>query len=396
MEETFRIGRFAGIRVGVNWSVLVVFWLIVWGLASRLPADYPGHAEETYWLAGAVAALVFYGALLAHELGHALTARRRGIPVEGITLWLFGGVTRMRAEATSPAGALRVALVGPLVSLAAAGLFGVLVLALDSVGAPALVEGMARWLARINLLLAAFNLVPAAPLDGGRVLQAVLWWRWGDRVAASVTAAQAGRAFGYVLVGLGLLDVLAGTGLGGLWFVFLGWFLVAAARTEQDSAEARVGLQGVRVADIMTADPVVVPGWLTVDAFVEDYALPHRLSAFPVRSFDGALSGLVTLDAVKRVPPNQRGAVRVEDLMVPVEHVAIARSDEMVLDVLERTSPPHARRALVIDDGRLVGVVSSAELTRALEIAALHGAGSRGHRGHSGRSRGERDALLSR
>lgn len=156
-------------------------------------------------------------------------ARRLGIPVEGITLWLFGGVTRMKGEATSPGGALRVALVGPVVSLVVAVVLSALALALDSFDAPGLVEGLAWWLARINLLLAAFNLVPAAPLDGGPVLQAVLWRRRGDRLSASATAALAGRALGYVLMGLGVLDLFGGPGMGGLWFVLLGWFLVAAS-----------------------------------------------------------------------------------------------------------------------------------------------------------------------
>ena len=372
MEESIRIGKIAGIRVGANWSLLVIFWLIAWGLASgRFPDEYPNHGDGAYWVAGVVTALVFYGALLAHELGHAIMARRQGIPVEGITLWLFGGVTRMHGESASPGGALRVALVGPAISLVAAAVFGGLALALDGLGVPALIEGMAAWLARINVILAVFNLIPAAPLDGGRVLQAILWSRSGDRLTASATAARAGRGFGYVLIGLGLLEFSARTGAGGLWFVFLGWFLLMAARAEQVSAEARVFLEGVRVTDVMTPDPVMAPGWITVEAFLEEYVLRHRFSAFPVQNFDGGLAGLVTLNRLKEIPRDRRTEVRVSDVSCPMEQVPVARSDEMLLEVVARMSGCTDGRALVIDDGRLVGIVSPTDVSRALELAAL-------------------------
>jgi Zn-dependent protease/CBS domain-containing protein len=376
MEDSVRIGKIAGIRVGAHWSFLVVLGLIASGLTLGLSADYPGQREGSYLLAGAIGALALSGALLAHELGHAVMARRQGVPVEGITLWLLGGVTRMHGEAASPGGALRVALVGPLVSLGAALAFGVLALALDGAGAPGLVEGTARWLARANLVLAAFNLIPAAPLDGGRVLQALLWQRRGDRWAASATAAQAGRAFGYLLIGLGVLDAITGVGIGGLWSVLLGWFLVAAARAEQASAEARIGLQGLRVGDVMTRDPVAVPGWLTVDAFVEDYVLRQRSSAFPVQNLDGGLGGVVTVDALKQVPTYRRAATRVIELAVPIQRVPVARSDDMVLDLVDRLPPGAEGPSLVIDDGELVGIVSPADVRRALELAGLRGGGS--------------------
>ncbi len=372
MEESIRIGRIAGIRVGANWSLLVIFWLIAWGLAAgRFPDEYPGQSDGAYWAAGVVTALIFYGALLAHELGHALMARRQGIPVDGITLWLFGGVTRMKGEAATPEGALRVALVGPVVSLVAAVIFGVVALALDGLAAPDLVVAMAAWLARINVILALFNLIPAAPLDGGRVLQAVLWRRSGDRLAASASAARAGRAFGYVLIGVGLVEFSAGIGVGGLWFVFLGWFLLLAARAEQASAEARLHLEGVRVADVMSPNPVMAPGWITIDAFLEDYVLRHRFSAFPVQSFDGELVGLVTLNRLKEVPTDRRSTVRVMDVACALDRVPIARSDEMLLDLVTRMSGCADGRAVVIDDGQLVGIVSPTDVARALEVAAL-------------------------
>ena len=367
MQETIRMGRIAGVRVGANWSLLVIAGLLAWALTSGFSVRYPGHGEVTYWLAGVVSVVVLYATLLTHELGHALTARRQGLGVEGITLWLLGGVTRMREEAVSPAHALRVALAGPAVSLAAAGIFGLLAFGLEGVAAPALLEGIAWWLARANLVLAAFNLVPAAPLDGGRVLQALLWRRTGDRRAASVTAARAGRAFGFLLVGAGLLDLFTGIGLGGLWFILLGWFLLTAAKAEQATTEARSRLEGVRVGEVMSGDLVVVPGWVTIEAFLDGYVRRYGLAVYPVDNFDGSPVGWVTLDTVERVPLQDRTTIRVADVAVGTEGVPVARAVELVLDVLERMEPPASGHALVVDDGRVVGMVSAHDLGRALK-----------------------------
>ncbi len=204
MNETLRLGEISGVRVGVNWSVLVIFLLIVFGLAAgRFPAESPGLPSAAYIAAALAAAVAFLLSLLTHEIAHAVVARRSGVEVHGITLWLFGGVARLGGEARDPATELRIAGVGPLTSLVLAGVFaaaGALAAVLD---AQALVVGAFRWLAAINVALAVFNLMPAAPLDGGRILRAFLWWRRGDRVSAAVTSARAGKAFGFLLVGLG-------------------------------------------------------------------------------------------------------------------------------------------------------------------------------------------------
>lgn len=372
MDENIRFGRVAGIPVGANWSLLVVFWLMASGLATaRFPNDHPGYGDGAYWAAAVVTAMAFYVALLAHELGHALMARRQGIPVQSITLWLFGGVTRMNGESASPEAALRVAVIGPAVSLVGAGLFAVLALLLDSVGAPPLLGGVAGWLAGINLILAIFNLLPAAPLDGGRILQSVLWRRRGDRFSASVTAARAGRALGYFLVGLGVVGFSARSGIGPLWLVFLGVFLLMAARSEQAAAEARLHLEGVSVGSIMTPHPVIAPGWLTVDAFLEDYAPHHRFSSFPVQRFDGALAGLVTLHRLKAVQREEQASVRVLDVTCGMGEVPVTRSDALLLDLVGEMVGSPDGRALVIDDGQLVGIVSPTDVARALELAAV-------------------------
>ncbi len=377
VEQDIRLGRIAGIRVGMNWSVLVVFWLITWSLAGeRFPHQYPGRPPAAYWAAGLATALLFFASLLAHEMGHALVARRAGAAVEGITLWLFGGVASIRGESTDPRAELRFTVVGPLVSLGLAGTFALVALALGASGAPDLSVGASWWLAIINAVLAGFNLVPAFPLDGGRALRAVLWRRRRDRVSATRTAAAAGRAFGYLLIAAGLLEFALVLSLGGLWFVFLGWFLLGAARAEESSVLLRAALRHVRVADIMSRDPVAVPAGTTVAEFIEDFAMAHRFTTFPVRDPAGSVVGLVTLSRIKEVPRDRRATTSVGEVACPLAEVPTAAPGDPAVVLLERMREDRADgRALVLEDGRLAGIVSPRDVRRALDLAGLRGEG---------------------
>jgi Zn-dependent protease len=373
IEQDVRLGTIAGIRVGANWSVLVVLWLIAWSLAgARFPEEYPGLPGSAYWAAGMGTALLFLASLLAHEMGHAIVARRAGAEVEGITLWLFGGVASIRGESTDPRAELRFTLVGPLISLGLGVGFLLLALALAAAGAPPLVAGASRWLGIINVVLALFNLVPAFPLDGGRVLRAYLWRRRGDRLGATRTAAAAGRAFGYALIALGLVEFALAFSLGGLWFVFLGWFLLGAARAEESTVLLRAALRDVRVRDIMSPDPVAVPPDTTIQAFIDDFAMHHRFTTFPVRDERGTVRGLITLSRVKQVPPERRSSTTVGEVACPLEEVPTAAPWEPAARLLERMSEERADgRALALVDGELAGIVSPRDVRRALELAGL-------------------------
>ena len=239
MGENVRLGRVAGIPVGMNWSLLVVFVLITLTLAEGFSATVSGYPDVAYWLVAITATLLFYACLLAHELAHSVVARRAGVPVHGITLWLFGGVSQLGGEAANADDLLRIALAGPLMSVTVGLVLSAVAVLVAVAGGPGLLVVTCGWLGGINLFLALFNLAPAAPLDGGRVLAALLWRRHGDRVRAAVSATRAGMTFGYVLIAVGVLVFLAGGGIGGLWFVFLGWFLLSAgARREQSRAAA--------------------------------------------------------------------------------------------------------------------------------------------------------------
>lgn len=366
------VGRIFGIQLRLDWSLGVIFWLLTWGLATdAFPALSPGSSDNTYWVAGAFTAALFLGSLLAHEMSHSLVARRYGIEVDNITLWIFGGIATLRGEATEPRSDFRIAIAGPLMSLAIAAASLAAAGALAISGAPDLGITMAVWLGSINAILAVFNLAPAAPLDGGRILRAWLWKRRGDRTSAAISATRAGRNFGYVLIAVGLLEFAAGAGVGGLWLVFLGWFVMTAARSEEVSIRISTDLAGVRVEDVMTPEPVVAPAGLTVAELLDQFVLQHRCSAFPLVEPDGSVSGLVTLTRLKSVPPASRPTLHVRDVAWPVADVPRAEPSDSLVDLVLRLGEAGDGRALVFERTRLVGIISPTDVSRAIQVAEL-------------------------
>ena len=238
MRQSLRLGSIAGIEVGVNWSVLIVFGLLAWQLAViELPYQAPLQSDAAYWAAGIATAVVFLGSLLAHEMSHALVAVRDGVRVDGITLWLFGGMAQLRTDTLSPASEFRITAAGPLMSLALAGVFWGLDHVVSLVTGAGLVAGVFRWLAIINAVLAGFNLIPAFPLDGGRLLRALLWSFIGKRRATLVTSI-IGQGFGIAMIAGGIWLYAKHTDTSGIWFALLGWFLFGAAGGQRRSIEA--------------------------------------------------------------------------------------------------------------------------------------------------------------
>ncbi|MFJ9712733.1 site-2 protease family protein [Streptomyces sp. NPDC101234] len=368
MDETLSLGRIAGVRVGLHWSVLVIVALITMALAhGRFPAARPGHSPATYWGLAVLTAVVFLFSLLAHELAHAVVARRNGVEVEGITLWMLGGAARLRGEAPSPGAELRIAGVGPLTSLLAGGVLAGAAVGLDALHVSGLVVEAVAWLGAINILLAVFNVLPAAPLDGGRLLRVYLWHRTGDRLRATRGASAAGRALGWFLVLAGFADVLFAGDLSGLWPALIGWFLIAAATAESRQAQIQGVLDGVPVRRVMTPAPVTVAATVSLSDFLAEGPFgPYRHSAFPVLAADGSVTGLLTVRRVQAVPPQARDHTTVREVMRPLGEVVTTAPDEPVLDVLPRLQDSPVRRALVLDQGRLVGILTVADITRAL------------------------------
>jgi Zn-dependent protease len=365
MTPTLRFGRIAGIPVGASWSALLVALLIAWSLAGRLlPAQVPGLDPAAYWLAGAVGAVLFLGSLLAHELGHAVVARRAGLQVRGITLWLLGGVAQLEDEPASPGDDLKVAIVGPAVSLALAVGFGLAAFGLAAVAGPALAVAVAASLAVSNAALALFNLLPAAPLDGGRVLRGLLWRRHGSRVRAAVTATRAGVWVGAGLVAYGLLGAVTGWGIGTLWTALVGWFLVTAARQERDHALLGGGAGGLLAGQVMIPAPVTAPAWFTVDAFLRNYVEPWQAAALPLRTFDGRPAGVVTAAALYAVPMDRRHIVRAGDVAIPPSALVLVAPDQPVAGLAARLANGRTVAA-VVAGGRLLGLITASDLARA-------------------------------
>ena len=364
MTASLRFGRIAGIPVGASWSALLIAALIAWSLAGRLlPAQAPGLTAGAYWLAGIAGAGLFLGSLLAHEVGHALVARRAGLRVRGITLWLLGGVAQLEDEPASPRDELRVAIVGPAVSAALAVGFGLAAAALMVLGGPAVAVTVTAWLAVANLALALFNLLPAAPLDGGRVLRGLLWRRHGSRVRASLTATRAGVWVGGGLVVYGLLGAFTGWGFGSLWTALIGWFLVTAARQERDHALLRHDLDGLRADQVMTPAPATAPAWFTVDAFLRNYVEPWQAATLPLRTFDGRPAGVVTAAALYAVPRDRRHIVRAGDVAIPMSALLLVAPDQPVADLAVRLAGGRTVAA-VVAGGQLLGLITQADLAR--------------------------------
>lgn len=374
MRSTIPLGRIGGVPVGMNLSVLFIVAILVFGLAfGRFPLTFPGLSTAAYLAAGVVAALLFMASLLAHEVAHALMAGRHGIGVSRITLWLLGGVAELRGEPKTPRADLQIAVVGPLTSLVAGLLFGVVAVLVRAAAGPSLAGDVFVYLAAVNVLLAVFNLVPAAPLDGGRVLRAALWWRWGDRGRAAVAAARAGRTFGYVLIALGFLQVAVGAGFGGIWLALIGLFLVNAASAEEQQAQLGAALRGVRVGEVMSRDPVVSRPDETVADLIEEVVLSRRLSTYPLVDERGGFAGLVTLNRIRQLPPEERATTLLADIACPPGEVPRSTPEEPLMDLLPRMTGCADGRAVVLDSGgHLVGLLTPTDISRAIQTSGLH------------------------
>ncbi len=365
MQSTFRLGRFAGVDVGANWTWLIVFALIAWTLAAGIfPETNPGLGEGTYWTMAAIAAVLFFASILAHELGHAVQARRDGMEIDGITLWLFGGVARFRGMFPSAGAEFRIAIAGPIVSLA----IGVGFVLLSLVALPDAVDGVAAWLGYINLSVLVFNLLPALPLDGGRVLRSALWRARGDFAWATRIAAGAGRGFGFLLIGLGVFMLIVQGQFSGVWLGFLGWFLLTAAEAELRHSSTAQALGGLRVRDVMVREPVTAVSTQTIGDFLDTILWPNRYSTYPVVR-DGRPVGLLPFACVAQTARRDWDARTVGDCMIPLDDVPQVRSDaDLVATLVRLQEPDGTGHALVVaGDGRLEGLLSLTDIARALE-----------------------------
>jgi Zn-dependent protease/CBS domain-containing protein len=367
MRDTFTIGRIYGIPFGVNWSWLVVFALIVWTLASGIfPETNPGLSDGTYIGMAIAAALLFFLSILLHEFGHAAQARREGMEIDGITLWLFGGVARFKGMFPSAGAEFRIAIAGPLVSLA----LGVVFVAVAAAaGLPESADGVSAWLGYINLTLLVFNLLPALPLDGGRVLRSALWRARGDFAWATRVSATVGRGFGYFFIAVGVVMLIFQGAFSGAWLAFIGWFLLQAAGAEDRYLLARQALGGLRVRDLLVAHPVTTRPDVTIAEFMDNVVSRTHYTTYPVTD-NGTALGLLPFRCVAQVPRSEWESRTVRECMLPRESVPVVAEDEELIDAAAELSESEINRALVLDGNRLVGLLSATDVARALETRA--------------------------
>ncbi len=357
-----------GFKVQVDFSWIFLAVLITWTLAQGLfPASYEELSAATYWRMGIAGMIGVLFSIVFHELSHSVVARHYGIPIKGITLFIFGGVAEMEEEPPNPKSEFLMAIAGPIASYALAAGFHAAVVAGTAASLPTAALGVLQYLAVINTILATFNLIPAFPLDGGRAFRAAVWYWKGDFAAATRLAANIGNIFGITLMGLGALNIIAGNFIGGMWWFLIGLFLRAAANASHMQALITRVLQGEPVRRFMTADVVTVPPDLPVDRVVEDYVYRYHHELFPVVT-RGRLAGYVAAKQIKDVPKEIWAEVLAEEIMVPCSAENCIGPDDDALKALSIMRRSESGRLMVVEGGNLVGVVALKDL---LEFFAL-------------------------
>jgi Zn-dependent protease len=363
-SSTVTLGRVGGVEIGINWTWLAIFALIVWSLAGvQFPKDAPGRSWIIYAAMGVVAAVAFFGSLILHELGHAFQARREGVRIEGITLWLFGGVAKISGDFPSAGAEFRIAVAGPAVTLV---IGAMCILASVVWPQPGAMEAVLAWLGYINLALLVFNLLPALPLDGGRVLRAALWARSGNLAAATHRATRVSSVLAVVLIALGMLEVVGGV-VAGLWVAVIGWFVLEAGRGEERRVATRNALGDLEVSGLMTVDPIAVNAASSLAMVAGQLHGTSRHTAYPVVD-GGVVVGVFPLRAYVEQPPSEWGLRTVRQSMIPIDQVPRFVGSTPAMEASAALVAAPVGRGLVFEDGRLVGILSITDVARALEI----------------------------
>ncbi len=361
------IGRAFGISLRLHYTWFIVFGLVTWALAAAyFPTAHPDWSLTTSITVGVVTSVLFFGSVLAHELAHSVVAQRAGLKIESITLFIFGGVSQITEEPREPAVEFRMALAGPLTSAALGALFSAIRIL---PGVPPEVAAAALWLGIINLSLAAFNLIPGFPLDGGRVLRSILWWRSRNLRSSTRTASNIGRAVGYLFIFIGIFFIFTGNWLNGLWLAFIGWFLENAAVGSYRQLALQDLLRGHKVKEVMTKDFPCIPPQLPVETLVHDQMLASGKRYFAVCS-DGQMRGLVTIHNVKAAPREQWPSLTAENIMTRPDGLKRVTQDDDLSAVMRLLTEEDINQVPVMADGNIVGVVARDNLLSFINLHA--------------------------
>ncbi len=358
MGGSLNLGKIFGIQVGLHFSWFIIFLLVTVSLVA------PNWSDWFSWVVGIITSLFFFASVLAHELAHSLVGRANDIPVRSITLFIFGGIAHMTKEASKASAELKMAAAGPACSLALGILFGIIWWL--SRGAVPIIEEMAGWLAIINVALAAFNLIPGFPLDGGRVFRSLVWRFSGDYQRSTQIATRLGQGIGYAFIAGGIVIMfLLGEWLSGLWLAFIGWFLQSTASMSYRQTQWREALRGLTASQIMTTDYITIPPSITIDQLVQEYVMPKGHHLFLVTEGD-RLKGILTLQNIKSLPQSKWDMTQVEKIMIPAERLKVASPDQDILSIVEQMDANEINQMPVASEGRVIGLVTRDSLLRFL------------------------------
>lgn len=370
------IGKAFGIQLRLHYSWFFIFALVTWILAAIYfnPIDYPTWSLSARIGAGLITSVLFFASVLIHELMHSIVSQRQGIPVQSITLFIFGGVSQITSEPKQPRDEFRMAVVGPLSSLVIGGIFLGIYFQLRSADtfAAQFVTGIAYWLGIINLFLGVFNLIPGFPLDGGRVLRSLIWWRSGNLKRATRIASNAGRAVGFILIFVGIWFIFTGNWFNGIWLALIGWFLESAAVGSYQQLLMQEMLKGHVASEVMSSDCVVVPPDMTIDHLVNGNILTSGRRCFPVVS-GSQIIGMMTLHNIKAVPREQWSTETVKEAMIPFDKLKWVRPDEELSSVLRILTEDNINQVPVVQDSEIVGMVSRENLLNFVNIRSKLG-----------------------
>lgn len=368
MKGSFKIGKIKGILIEVNASWFVIFALVTYTLASGyFPVYYPDFDPTTRWVSSSVIALLFFVSVLLHELSHSLVSLKLGMPVKSITLFIFGGIAQIEQEPDEPMKELKMAIAGPGMSIFLFGLFFLLSIIFKNFGAPEAAVVSLGYLSTINLSLAIFNLVPAFPLDGGRVLRAIIWRFTGNLQRSTKITSAMGSIFGYFLIAFGVLLLLNNYIINGIWLVFIGWFINQMSKDSYQSMLLSDIFDKINIREFMTGKVVTVDRSMSVQELVDNYFYKYKFAIFPV-SQDGRIIGIVSAASVKQLETGTRSQATVGSITTPLSDKLIISPDDIVSTAMTRLRSNGIGRVLVMDQDNLLGIVSNTDILNYLWI----------------------------
>ena len=368
MGRGVKLFKILGIQISLDYTWFIVFGLVAWSLAQGyFPITIPGLTTFTYILVGIVSAVLLFACVLIHELSHSYTSNKLGLDIKEITLFIFGGVARLTKEPDDPVTELKVAVAGPAASIALAAIFWVLMQIADTFSIYPVLSAIFEYLAMINMVLVIFNMIPGFPLDGGRVLRSLWWKKTGDLQKATQIASRVGKGFAALLIGFGFFQIFLGNFIGGLWMIFIGMFLQQTADSSYRQLLVKKTLERIKVGDAMTRNVVTITEDSTLAAVVEKYFFGYHFVGFPVSS-DGRITGMLTLNNVRLVPKEKWDTTLVRDVINKISPDAILSPEDNAMDALSRMIDLDTGRVLVMDDDKLIGIITRRDIMKLMEF----------------------------